>query len=268
MYTCSHCKRKFNDVPYVCCTNSKKYCSLECFPERGMDRPYCFEYLNLIEGIRDIESRINDIEFIEDRIELENDVSELTLDYIRETYGDNEGLYYKIQIEHLISTLDDLYDKIHDVLIQRKPTQKHGVIIDQVELERIVGEEILGSALDELGDRISYSLFENLFNAEPTDRFDNEFGCSIKLSFPTLKESKEVKRFFEKTINKYSKQLTEEQIEILNESSYIFLVNFWQCPVCHEWEDSVDFTFDNNLNSLKCNQWSKCFDFEENCSDE
>lgn len=155
MYTCQHCKQKFNNVPYLCCTNGRKYCSLQCFPDSGIDDPYSSMYFNLIETIRDIDSRISGIVLLEGRIELENEVNELATSSFLETYGDNEGLFYKVQIEYLISTLDDLYDKIHDLFMKRKPQLKHGVEIYPDELQQIVGEE--ATALVELEENLKYS---------------------------------------------------------------------------------------------------------------
>jgi hypothetical protein len=97
MYTCSHCKKKFNNESYNC-SNKKKYCSFECIPESRIDKPYSYEHFNLMSGIREIEFDIKNIKTIDDRIDLENKVEELSISYTLEIYGDYEGLFYKRQI--------------------------------------------------------------------------------------------------------------------------------------------------------------------------
>jgi hypothetical protein len=225
-------------------------------------------YFNLIETIRDIDSRISGIVLLEDRIELENEVNELAISSFLETYGDNEGLFYKVQIEYLISTLDDLYDKIHDLFMKRKPQLKHGVEIDRDELERIVGKEILATALVELEENLKYSSFENLYWEAPTIDFNIEIG-RIKLAFSTVGECKEIERLFKKSINKNRSQLSKKQLEDLKDDNYhIYVVNFHQCPVCREWEDHKDFALDYNLNLFKCNQWGDCDEYDDYYKDE
>ena len=58
------------------CYNNKKYCSYECVPE----------------------STIENIKTLEDRIDLENEIEELSTSYAIKIYGDSEGLFYKRQI--------------------------------------------------------------------------------------------------------------------------------------------------------------------------
>ena len=80
MYTCNHCKKKFKNEPYIC-SNNKKYCSFECVPESTIDKPYSFQYFNLMDGIRDIELDIENIKTLDDRIDLENKIEELSTSY-------------------------------------------------------------------------------------------------------------------------------------------------------------------------------------------
>ncbi|MBZ9685685.1 hypothetical protein G9F72_004875 [Clostridium estertheticum] len=51
MYTCNHCNKKLKNVPYMC-SNNKKYCSFECVPDSTIDKPYSFQYFNLMDRIR------------------------------------------------------------------------------------------------------------------------------------------------------------------------------------------------------------------------
>jgi len=228
-----------------------------------MDKPYCFQYSNLIESIRDIESRINDIVTLEDRIDLENEVNDLSTSSILETYGDSEGLFYKEQMGYHISTLDDLYYKIHDLFMKRKPPLRPGLIIYHEELKTIVGNEIYSSVLSELGENIKYSSFENLYWETPTTDFDIE-AVRIKLAFSTIDESKEIARLFKKSINKYKNQLTKKQLADLKGDNYnIYFLKYCKCPVCHEWEDIVDFTLNYSLNLFKCNQRWECDEYDD-----
>ncbi|HEY8889066.1 MAG TPA: hypothetical protein VIM70_02240 [Clostridium sp.] len=48
-------------------------------------------------------------------IELENEIEELSISYTIEIYGDYEGLFYKRQIGHLLETLNELYNKVHNI---------------------------------------------------------------------------------------------------------------------------------------------------------
>lgn len=263
MYTCHHCKKKFNSLPYLSCTNDKKYCSLECFPDKGIDKPYSSTYFNLVERIRDIESRIKDIENLEQRIDLENEVKELSLSLQIEVYGDDEGLFYKRQIINLISDLDIVYEKVNNALIEIKPQLKPGIMIDQDELESTVGEELLASALDDLEENIAYCFFENLYMKTPDTTFTREVG-RIKLAFRTLSEAKEISRQFVRSINQHKKRLNQEHIETLKENNYfVHITKFSQCPVCREWEEREDFMKDTNLNLYRCNIWSECSDFND-----
>lgn len=74
MYTCTHGKKNFNNQPYIAYPSKKKYCSFECIPDSAMDKPYSYEYFNFMDSIRDIESSIENIANLEDRLDLENDV--------------------------------------------------------------------------------------------------------------------------------------------------------------------------------------------------
>jgi hypothetical protein len=148
MYTCAHCKRKFKNEPYISCTNSKKYCSLQCLPDNAMDRPYAFEYFDLIEAINDINSRISSIKLLEERIELESEVNELYHSTSLLIYGDDEGLLYKRQIISLLSTLDKLYDRIHNYFLNYKYAVRPAIVIFGDELIRLLGKANFFTALD------------------------------------------------------------------------------------------------------------------------
>jgi hypothetical protein len=107
MYTCNHCKKKLKNEPYMC-SNNKKYCSFECIPESGIDQPYSFQYFILMDRIRDIGVDIENIKSLEDRIDLEDEIEELSTSYTLEIYGDSEGLFYKRQIGLLLETKKQL----------------------------------------------------------------------------------------------------------------------------------------------------------------
>ena len=120
MYKCSHCKKEFMNQPYICYPNKKKYCSPQCIPDSGVDKPYSFQYFNLIDSIRDIESCIENIKTLEDRIDLENNVNDLSNTYALEIYGEELGLFYNRQISILLPSLDELYNRIHNIFMERK----------------------------------------------------------------------------------------------------------------------------------------------------
>jgi hypothetical protein len=65
-------------------------------------------------------------------------------------------------------------------------------------------------------------------------------------------------------INKYKKQLTLEQIDLLKVNDYhISVDDLYQCVVCWEWEHWHQFDYSENLKLYQCNAWDKCSDFDD-----
>jgi hypothetical protein len=263
MYTCNHCKNKFYNEPYISCTNSKKYCCLKCLPENGIDKPYSFEYFNLIDSLREISPRVYHIKTLEDRLGLERDVNELHQSYSILIYGDNEGLFYKKQIAILLSTLNELYSKIHNIFINHKYIIKPSIIIYCEELINLVGEETFFLSLNKFKEVTRHIPFENIDNPDPVK--DTYLGFyRIKLCTDSLNSAKQLKKIFNKCLNNFGNNLTQEQLEELKENDYhVTTANLYQCVVCREWEMWEDYSFNKSLKVYQCNSWSKCCEYDD-----
>ena len=162
MYTCNNCKKKSTNIPYIC-SNNKKYCSYECVPDSTIDQPFSFQYFNLMDGIRDFELDIDNIKTLEDRIELENEIEELSTSYTIEIYGDSEGLFYKHQIALVLETLDELYNKVHNIFMETKYTSMPSIIIDWENLKRIIGEKSASRIFEIFKDKLDKFIFNNVY---------------------------------------------------------------------------------------------------------
>jgi hypothetical protein len=261
MYTCNHCKNKFSNEPYICSSNHKKYCCTRCLP-LDLDEPYSFEYFNLVDSIREIDSHIDIIGNLEDRLDLEREVTELSQSTSILIFGDDEGLFYKRQIGVLLSTLDNLYDKIHNIFIKRKFKVRPSIVINCFELKRIVSKEIFDLIIENFEDELKYLTFENIDNPDPVHAVDLDF-TRIKLSLDTLATAREFRQIFKSSINHFRKLMNQKQLEALKENSYfIEVIKLYQCVVCGEWEEWSDYTFSESLNLYKCNSWQKCTDYD------
>lgn len=139
MYTCTHCKNKFKNKPFIG-SNNKKYWSRKCIPDSEIDEPYSFEYFNLIESI-------DNIEYIDDRFDLENEVNDLNTSYIIDIFGDDEGLFYKRQIYIQLKTLNKLYDKIHNIFMERKVQLIRAVVIYSGDLLMTIDKELYNNCV-------------------------------------------------------------------------------------------------------------------------
>ncbi|MCT8978038.1 hypothetical protein N4T77_15705 [Clostridium sp. CX1] len=259
MYTCNHCKKKFNNQPYITYSSKKKYCSFECVPDSAMNRPYSYEYFNFMDSIRDIEARIDNIAALEDRLDLENEIDELSHSLILETYGDDEGLFYKRQLILLAPVLNQLYSKIHNIFIGRKLEQKLAVIIYWDSLVQLFGDELAEMIFRFFESRMSGISCENVYDYDSQD-----LGCfKDKLCVNTLEEAENIKNIYIRSLNYFKSLYDEKQPEELDyNDNYISIKTLAHCVVCNEWEDKNDFTFDENLKLYKCNQWNKCFNYD------
>lgn len=263
MYTCTHCKNKFKNQPFIG-SNNKKYCSRKCIPNSVMDEPYSFEYFNLIESINDIESRISGIKDIDDRFELENEVNNLSTSYIADMFGDNERLFYKRQIYIQLKSLDKLYDKIHNIFIERKVKLRRAVIIYWDDLLSIVGNEIYSMILKCFQEKmkdITYEILDFLY-ADPTS--NTEIGDHTnKLHVKTLRQAQNIKKIYYKSVNQFKSKLSNKQLDSLSSANdCIDIQNFAYCVVCKDWESWDDFSFDEKLNVYRCGIWMDCSKYE------
>ena len=80
-----------------------------------------------------------------------------------EIYGDYEGLFYKRQIGHLLDTLNELYDKVHNIFMETKYDSMPFVIIYWEELRRIIGEENANLIFDIFKDELDKFIFDNVY---------------------------------------------------------------------------------------------------------
>lgn len=262
MYTCNHCKKKFTNQPFKC-SNKRNYCSRECMPDSVMDKPYSFQYFNLVESIRDIESRINDIKYLENRIDLENEVNNLSNCYTIDMFGDDEGLYYKKQILMLLSTSDKLYDKIHNIFMERKYHSSPAVIIYWENLKNILGYDNSRLIFDDFKEKVENFVFENVYFIW------SDYVCKVvdfdnyedKLKFGTVSDAKEVEELFLECLNEYKSEFTEEQLENLDiYSNCIKVDTLYRCVVCKQWELWECFVFYDDLNLYKCDEHCSCIE--------
>jgi hypothetical protein len=271
MYTCSHCKKKFMNEPYICYPNKKKYCSLECIPDSAIDKPYSFEYFTLIESIRDIQSRIDSIATLDNRIDLEDDVNELYRTYALEIYGDDEGLFYKKHIAIMLSTLDKLYDKIHNIFMERKYESSPAVIIYWEDLINILGKDTARQFFDIFKGEIENFIFENVYFIW------SDYKCKTidfnnyedKLKFATINDAEEVQQLFLGCLNLFRPEFTEKQLEELdNYSQCITVDTLYNCVACGEWELWERFHFYDNLKLYKCDEHCACDEYDHLYLDE
>lgn len=264
MYTCTHCKNKLKSQPFIG-SNNKKYCSRKCIPNSVMDEPYSFEYFNLIESINDIESRISGIKDIDGRLELENEINDLSTSYIADMFGDDEGLFYKRQIYIQLKSLDKLYDKIHNIFMERKAQLRRAVIIYWDDLLSIVGNEIYSMILKCFQEQMKSVSYENLHYSCIDSKNTNELGCSMdKLYVKTLSQTKHIKKTYYKIFNQYKSKLTNKQLDSLSSANNcIDIENLTYCVVCKEWEPFDNFFFDENLNVYRCGIWMDCSKYED-----
>lgn len=270
MYTCNHCKKKFTNQPFKC-SNKRNYCSRECIPDSAMDKPYSFQYFNLVESIRDIELRINDIKNLKNRIDLENEVNDLINSYTIDMFGDDKGIYYKKQILILLPTLDKLYDKIHNIFMERKYDSIPAVIINWQALKDIIGRDNANLLFNDLKEKIENFVFDNVYFTWP------DYVCKVvdfddsedKLKFVTVSDAKEVKELFLECLNEYTSKLTEEQLDNLDcYSNCIKVDTLYRCVVYEEWEPWDYFTFYDDLKLYKCDEHCGCFEYDNPYLDE
>jgi len=274
MYTCYHCKNKFKNEPYIS-SNNKKYCSFECIPDSGIDKPYSYEYFNLMDGIRDIELHIKNIKTLTDRIELENKFEELTISNTRKVYGDYEGLFYKRQIGILLGTLNQLYNKVYNIFMDIEYDSMPFVIINWEDLRRIVGVDNANLIFDIFKDKIEHFIFNNVYFTWPV------YMCKVidfsyfedKLKFATMRDAKEVEKLYHDSFNDIYNicilDLTQEQVDELDSyTDCIDVFTLYRCVVCGGWERLECFTFYDNLRLYKCDEHCGCEEYDHLYQDE
>lgn len=270
MYTCNHCKKKFNNEPYNC-SNKKKYCSFECIPQSGIDKPYSYQYFNLMGGIREIEFDIKNIKTLDDRIDLENKVEELSISYTLEIYGDYEGLFYKRQIGLLLKVLDELYTRVHLIFSETKYDSSPAVIINWDDLKRIIGLENATLIFDVFKDKIETFIFENVYLvwSDYKCRTIDFHNYEDKLRFATISDATEVGELFNSCFNECSLGLTDKQLgELDNYTNCIDINTLHRCVVCRQWELWERFTYYDNLKLYKCDEHCGCFEYDHLYQDE
>jgi hypothetical protein len=273
MYTCNHCKKKLKNEPYMC-SNNKKYCSYECVPASTIDKPYSYQYFSLMDGIRDIEVDIENIKTLYDRIELENKIEELSISYTLETYGDDEGLFYKRQIGLLLETLNELYDKVHNIFMETKYDSMPFVIINWEDLKRIIGEANAKLIFDIFKDELDKFIFDNVYFTWSDYKCKTiDFSYESKLKFATMHDAKIVGELYRDSFkdcnNECILDLTNEQLEELNTyTDCIDIFTLYRCVVCEGWEQWECFTFYDKLKLYKCDEHCGCDEYDHHYQDE
>jgi hypothetical protein len=260
MYTCNHCKNKFTNQPFKC-SNRRNYCSRKCIPESVMDKPYSFEYFNLVENICDIESRINDIKSLKNRIDLENEINDLNNSYTINMLGDDEGLYYKKQTLMLLPTLDKLYDKIHNIFVGKKYDSTPAVIIYWHDLKNILGYNNAKLIYNNFKEKIENFVFENVYFTRSgyVCKIVNFNNSEDKIKFSTITDARRVEGLFSECLNEYISRLTEEQLNSLGCYANCIEINIlYHCVVCEHWELCESFKFYDDLNLYKCDKHHSC----------
>lgn len=262
MYTCSHCKKKFNNQPFIVYPNKTKYCSLQCIPDSAMDMPYSYEYFNFMDSIIDIESRIENIATLEDRLDLENKVIELSDSLTIETYGDDEGLFYKRQLMLLSPVIDELYNRIHNIFMERGLETKLAVIICWDSIIQLFGDELAEMIFRYFERRMSDIPYENVYDPDPA--YKSDLGCFYdKLCVVSLDEAEKIKSLYIRSLNYFKSLYTKKQFKELDcNDNYVYTETLAHCVVCNEWEDKDDFSFDEPLKLYKCNKYDKCFEYD------
>lgn len=253
MYTCNHCKKKFNNKPFIC-SNNKKYCCLKCTPDSEMNKPYAFQYFNLIESIQNIELSIMEIKYLYDRTNLEDELNDLQTTYIIDMWGENESLYYKRQIQKTILSFDDIYQDINNIFITRKTVLRSAVVIYWYDLQTIIGKKLTKFILDSFIEdiRLHYNgVFENVSpGAWPSYQIGEHID---RLCVNTLDNAIEIRRIFYKYLVTNKKLMTKKQRKQLSiESLCIRIKELCYCVNCGFWEDSEEFAINEELNIYQC----------------
>ncbi|MBU3188323.1 hypothetical protein K9O30_02950 [Clostridium bowmanii] len=194
-----------------------------------------------MDRIRDIEIGIKSIKTLDDRIELENEIEELSTSYTLEIYGDYEGLFYKRQIGLFLDTLSELYNKVHNIFMERKYDSMPFVIINWEDLKRIIGEEDANLIFDIFNDELDKFIFDNAYFTWP-DYMYKTIDCSYesKLKFATMRDAKHVRKIyldsFKDSFNVCFLNLTEDQLDELDIYTYcIDIFTLHHCVVCGGW---------------------------------
>ena len=268
MYACNHCKKKLKNVPYLC-SNNKKYCSYECVPDSTIDEPYSFQYFDLMDGIRDIELEIENIKTLEDRINLEAEIEELSSSYTIEVWGDSEGLFYKHKISLLLEILDELYNKVHNIFMSTKYASMPAVMINWEDLKRIIGEKNASQIFEVFKDELDKFIFDNVYFTWPDYKYKTTdfYYYEDKLKFATMRDAKYAYKLYRENFNDIFKIpflfLTEIQLEELDSYTYcIDILKLYHCVVCGGWEPWERFSYYDNLKLYKCDEHCGCEDYD------
>jgi len=262
MFTCTKCRKIITQEPYYSITDRKTYCSQKCIPDDAFDQLYSFEYVNLVSSYRYFESEKYNLETIEERIQIENEMDEVIEDYKSYYLSDLENSYYKSQIIRLYEKLLILYEEIHDILKNKRPFVYYDVTIYWAELKLFIDKEILQKIFKDLIQCLEQSKIE--FRNLSYDA-NNEFELSLMnykdiICVETKSEQKTIIKILMDIFAKYYTSLIYDE-ETFTDHIYNGTVKL--CPVCLHWEDESDFEFDEDLNVEACKQWDSCRNFPE-----
>lgn len=219
-----------------------------------MDKPYSFQYFSLIENIQNIELSIKVVENIYDRTNLEEELDELQRTYIIDMLGEDEGLYYKRQIQKTLLYFDDIHKDIHNIFITRKATLRIAVVIYWDDLQIIIGKQLTKVILDSFIDAIDLyynGTFENVYpGAWPSYQIGED---TDRLCVNTFANAIEIRRIFFKCLAIYKKLMTKEQRERLSvDPLCIRIKKLSYCVNCGFWEDIEEFAINEELNIYQC----------------
>ena len=120
-----------------------------------------------------------------------------------EIYGDSEGLFYKRQIGLLLETLDELYNKVHNIFMETKYDSMPFVIINWEDLKRIIGEENAKLIFDIFKDKLDKFIFDNVYFTWSDYKYKTiDFSYyEDKLKFATMRDAKIVGKLYRDNFN-------------------------------------------------------------------
>ncbi|MEK5357915.1 hypothetical protein [Paenibacillus sp. FSL L8-0709] len=260
MHQCNQCNREFTEEPLYSITDDLTYCSDECIPEEATDEPYSFEYFNLVSSYRHFAKEKKKVENLTDREDLENEMDLVIEEYKSIYFGDSEGLYYRARILSLYEKFLQLYEDVHNCLLENNEVY-YAVIICWDELHGSIDNELTNfiyeDILDELSNESLY--YRNLtWDTTKEDEISPSHYKDI-ICFKSIEDQTRFSNIVEAVFVKHQNgdnTLNKGFDEAVLEMFYCPTVK--KCPVCGYWEDVDDFSFDEEFNLSICNQNSAC----------
>lgn len=250
-------------------TDSKPYCSLDCFPDEALDRLYSFEYTKLVDAYRDFVNEMSYISNYEKRIELENDVDSVLEEYKSIRYfQDTEDSFYKGEIFTLYDKLLSLADEIHNVLLKANEIDDATILFwSSIFLDTDMSNEYATKISNEILENLKV---EGILFLNRKNRTFSPYNKAININnykdILCTVNKEEQKKLHSICINVFQRN-TKNNVDIYNKlfdgeeesdsSLYIYSCKVQLCPVCEDWEEEEEFSFNGDKNISVCDCCSR-----------